>query len=631
MSSFVPWLFVAAVAACGCDVRTLPNELAARQRLLPPHLEALSTYSAGLGTTVLGYGTGFPVNRADGELQLAFLGEFERADGRKTRTDSVVGVRMRAGSELVWDQLGPYGHPFTQRGDELGTFRGTVGVRWITPDHLTLDDPEPLAVTFAIKPSIVVRRFTPLTARCEGPVRRAFGGLPYDLTVEAVGFVPRSFTYVVSAVDAGYEGDAVRNEVIDGATDSVVIVPPAVPLGARGYALVVRVRATDAGDRLLETTFAVGVHQPVEVTYGARPEVAEVYAPQVVSGCMHGGLTGRTVTYFERMAQTLERSTTYQWNQTWINSHSISASTSESVTTGISFKTGRDLTVSRRQDMANGWHLTNGFSVTMRDARTGHWSVETDTKDATSESTGMLESSNVKKGPAVPFSAICPYGPHATVFQVKPGTKVDPATLSYERVGPVASFTCLAYSLDLSTTIGFEDVTKQEDETSNKTARSVDEQAAAALSKRLLSETSLEGSEHTTDARSVTSSERQTATASATQKASSGTVQTTQSTTGTGADETNTVSSVNAIDTSFRGVILAGHYGVFYRQAMRLVSKGSIVAYDQCGAGEVVGDVSGSTYAWSPDLAQGPQCNPLPPSALPPYACLISPCTGNPR
>jgi hypothetical protein len=132
------WIAILLANACGFDGPSLP---AGQQAL--PHLEALSLYSASLGTPIRGHGSNFPLRVTDGRLQLIFRGTFTRIDGRTTPVNTAVDVRTQSGNTLVWDQLGPYSHPFTKRGEEPGTFRGTVGARLVRADNRQFDDPSP--------------------------------------------------------------------------------------------------------------------------------------------------------------------------------------------------------------------------------------------------------------------------------------------------------------------------------------------------------------------------------------------------------------------------------------------------------------------------------------------------------
>lgn len=88
------------------------------------------------------------------------------------------------------------------------------------------------------------------------------------------------------------------------------------------------------------------------------------------------------------------------------------------------------------------------------------------------------------------------------------------------------------------------------------------------------------------------------------------------------------VSSTQSVSRDFGGKVIARTYGVFYRQAIRMLRRAAVVTYNQCGAATVVGDVDFSDWAWSPDLALGNACPPLPASNLPAAACIIPPCAG---
>jgi hypothetical protein len=86
------------------------------------------------------------------------------------------------------------------------------------------------------------------------------------------------------------------------------------------------------------------------------------------------------------------------------------------------------------------------------------------------------------------------------------------------------------------------------------------------------------------------------------------------------------VSSSQTISRQFGGHVIAKTYGVFYRQALRLLRRAAVVTYNQCGAANVIADVDFHDWSWSPDLALGQSCPPLPASNLPSKACLVPPC-----
>lgn len=88
------------------------------------------------------------------------------------------------------------------------------------------------------------------------------------------------------------------------------------------------------------------------------------------------------------------------------------------------------------------------------------------------------------------------------------------------------------------------------------------------------------------------------------------------------------VSSSEVISRGFGGRVIAGTYGAFYRQTLRLLRRAALVAYNQCGYANMVGEVDFTDWTWSPDLALSNDCPPLPASNLPDAECVVGPCLG---
>jgi hypothetical protein len=76
----------------------------------------------------------------------------------------------------------------------------------------------------------------------------------------------------------------------------------------------------------------------------------------------------------------------------------------------------------------------------------------------------------------------------------------------------------------------------------------------------------------------------------------------------------------------FHAFLLPNHWGVFYRQAVRLAHDAEIVAYDLCGNETVVGQFTVTDYTWTPDLSMAASCPPFPDSQLPAAECFEPPC-----
>ena len=480
--------------------------------LLPPEVAALSTYQAPIGTLIEVYGSHFP-SRSDAQTMLVFRGTFDAEDGTSHPVNEAFETTRLDGGTLRWDDFGPYRVPFGP-GDRIGTFHGQVMAQTVGPDGEVLMEGEPLDISFRVQPSIMVHELQPVTASCGGPVKRGLGGAAYRVRVQALGFEPTSFTYTIAApAVADFEPVSVRHAAT-GRFDTVGeygdFIMPQVPSNLLAYGAVLTIQATDGDGALHQSSFAIGVHRPLEVYYNGNVGVAEIFAPTPVSACIPGGETGRDVEYNESMSETRSRAYTLSWNESWLSSHTVSSSTSSTV----------------------GLSETNGVGFATTDGEAFRWSM---------------------------------------------GGEVGGTIGISELV-----------SLGVKANFGIE----------NETSRTVENSRER--------ETGLTRSETTTDTESATDTVGG----------------------GTGESFSWEVSSTEAIARGFGGRVLPQTYGVFYRQTLRLLRRAVLVTYNQCGAAEVVGEVDFTDWAWSPDLALGSSCPPLPESNLPEAECIISPCSG---
>jgi len=584
------------------------------------HLSALSTYQAKLGTPIFGYGTQFPQGN-DARLQLAFHGTFLRQDGASFPVHTAVDVRSRTGSEVLWDSYGPYGHPFTSRGDEPGTFRGTVGIQQITPDNQVLLEASPRTVTFTVLPSLIVRAFTPLTAAsCKNQVLRAFGGLPYVLQVQSLGFSFRSITYTVSAPDAGLTDTTLAHSA-NHDSDLVVLQIPQVPETAHAYTLLFHVTTQEDQGTSHELSFAIGVHRPAEVIVTGETVVAEIYTPVAVSGCIPGGENNRTVMYTETKSETRHRTTQVQWNESWVRSHSVSNATTNVTTKGFSVTTGDSSTDTHANSNTNGWALTNGFSVSTTDGRDGTWSLGTMQSQATKTTQENNQSTTM--------SMTDSYGGRLFLANYDPTDNI--AHWLSGRSTSLIPMNELPIKGNYS--IGHDWVSQKKDKRSDSMSTGIGIKqtmgASTSVSQTQDVSRSLSGSEATTDTQSVTQTQSQTQQRSETQSTTQATMATQQNGMDQSTSDADIVSSSDIHSMSYSGLVLSGMYGTLYRQTIRLTTVGSVVMYDQCGNGEVAGTVKGQDYRFAPDLGVAANCPPLPPSNLEPYQCFDSQCTGS--
>lgn len=85
-----------------------------------------------------------------------------------------------------------------------------------------------------------------------------------------------------------------------------------------------------------------------------------------------------------------------------------------------------------------------------------------------------------------------------------------------------------------------------------------------------------------------------------------------------GFEVTSEVSSSEAQNLTISGFIIPGEFAVFYRQTLQLERTATLRQHGACGNVTPLGDVVVTDWVWSPDLAKGQACPPLPASNLPP-------------
>jgi hypothetical protein len=501
----------ALTGGCGAEtdlVQPEPPVDTADTRLL-----ALSTYSAPVGTTLEVFGSGFPTPR-NGRIELAFDGAFVGPNGARESVSFQTPARRVDASTLRWTSFGPYKNPFSTRGAQIGRFQGSVAARVIGPDGRAVGNPSaPLDIDFEVTPSIIVHELQPITASCNGGVVRALGGASYRLEVEAVGFTPVTFTYTISAPGVGLEPVSIRH-IARGARDVVgddgTLVFPRVPENRSAYSALLTVEARDAEGRVRQSAFAISVHRPIEVFYNGNVEVAEVMAPEPVTACIPGGVNGRNANYAESQSETRSRAYDVSWNQSWLQSHTVSSGSSETI----------------------GLTETNGVGFSTTDGRSFNWSL---------------------------------------------GTEVE---------GSFGIDKLVSVGVGASSQVGG-DVSRSNTNSRNR-QQGINESTTTTETESIGE--SMGGSQGESFSWSVSSSE--------------------------------------VISRGFGGRVIAGTYGVFYRQTLRLLRRAALVAYNQCGYATLVGEVDFTDWTWSPDLALGNSCPPLPESNLPPAECIVPPCTG---
>jgi hypothetical protein len=325
-----------------------------------PTLLAASRSEVSVGQALEFIGQGY-LSGTVGHTELHFDGEYFTEDGQTYSVNYRVRPHWGSGSRLVWANVGPFAVPFSPNGDELGTFIGTVtGVNVDRNGNEAWGEALPLDLRLG--PSIIVRDFQPVTATCERPARRLLGGFPYRITVEAVGIEPVNFTYQLLN-EPGLEGrPRIFRQPADGNMahfgDNGEFFISEVPRGQVFYIAELLITARDADGKTASTVFAFGVHRPVEYIDWGLPQIAQIEAPQPVSGCMAGGINGQNVRYTESETQSRSRQVSYHWDENWVREHSGQYSTSHEERNGVNTSYSRN----EEYGWSAEWNRSDSFS-----------------------------------------------------------------------------------------------------------------------------------------------------------------------------------------------------------------------------------------------------------------------------
>jgi hypothetical protein len=439
---------------------------------------------------------------------------------------------------------------------------------------------------------------------------------------------------------------------------------PRIPGDANGYKMVLLVDSVDEAGTLITTQFGMSVGRPIEFSNQVHYALAQLYTPKPMTGCMPGGPQGRIASYTDSQAETRQRSFTFTLSQNWVNSvthsqsegfqntwsstdgltlsrsvtdtsgWSTSESDSHSTTKSRSDTTGESvtngITVNGSATKSNTYNESNAFSFNLNGAHTDGSGVtigSSDDKGHTDSGTFELGASGKGNG-GIELNAI--------VVKVNLGGELGGSTKktwgNSDSTGHTDSqdnTTTQAdtngWSLGDTQTQGSSNTqsqTKGGSKSSSATGSASTTTGSASTVSHVDSQ-SLNGSTASTEGQSASHTD---STGGGTSKSSS--VGTTNSE-GEGNQASNgwTASSTQVVGKGFTGQIVAGTFGVFYRQMARYDYTNFLIEYDKCGNGEVAGIATLDDYTWAVDLAQHASCPPFPATDFPTSQCFLNPCT----
>lgn len=604
-TSFSILLLASALAGCAANMGGSPPTAAQG-----PRIDALVESTVEVGAPLRIRGAGFPALE-DGWVDVTFAGDFLPADGspREPAEITVPLATDSATGDVIWERFGVHRVPFGS-GHQLGRFEGFVyaTARYYDGTELTQDPDTWTLVSLDISPSVVVRDFVAVgdtwIADCAEPTPNAIHLVPYGMRVEALGFTPVAAHFRITEgllVDGAATNETTDVEAsIEGNQAAIVARFAPVPENVDGYKVGIQVDLEDEAGATHRITYPFTVRRPIQVYFTRPMEVAEIYQPEPVSGCIPGGVASLDVSYSESHAETRTRSVAHTestgWEQSYGTQHTETYGTADS--TGGSETDTRTVTATDTRSEGGSTVVTDMFSRTNSRTRTNTIDFSQSASDSYGWSVNDEHFSEVN-GEVGAEAGGTIFGVVNIGGSAKAGF-VDGTRSSVGTNGSATRGSSLGRGASDSTTASETESQSRAEGRHWDHTQSYSE--ANSFSRTSTWNTTKTYSEAETRSESIAMS------------------------LGTSDTETLTVSTTDAESLQTSGTVFAGMFGMWYRQTTRLARQGSIVAYDLCGNGTEVGQVGLDDWTWAPNLALGTECPP--PTNFPEAECRIEPCQG---
>ncbi|CAN5471012.1 hypothetical protein BH11MYX1_BH11MYX1_02580 [soil metagenome] len=330
----------------------------------PPTLLAMSASSISIGEPLNFVGGDFLNYSKAGHTEIRFKGTFKSTSGTTYAVDHRVRPEWIDGNHVTWAFVGPYSNPFTGKGgDQLGTFEGDVTAVNILGTDNNRVEAESVAVpaTLVFKPSLIIRDLQPLDASCDEPATHVLGGYAYKISVEAVGFTPKNFSYIIADSNGPprvFRTIAKAQTDTFGMNDELIFAP--VPDAQPFYLVDVGVMAVDTDGLEHKMELTIGVHRPIEYIDSGESKIAQIEQARPDSGCLSGGDTnGTTVSYTQTTTDTRTRTLGVTWDENWLNSVQNTHGGSQTTTNSVNWQVSHTDT----QNWEFGWMAQDSVEV----------------------------------------------------------------------------------------------------------------------------------------------------------------------------------------------------------------------------------------------------------------------------
>ena len=464
-----------------------------------------------------------------------------------------------------------------------------------------------------IDPSVIVNSFC-ASDSCESLTGNVLEGVKNKLTISFYNIAPVAVRYIITTPNDNFQifhefNSPIQEDWIEN------LVFEKVKEEYSSYISKIEILAYDINSNEAKTELPFRVVRPIEIKHFGNYELAEIYEPVPVTGCIPGTV-GNSVQYSESQTETRQTSVSVSYNKSWSDSSSTSLATSssEGISVNETNATVANSSLSESETQSESFSDTtaqgesSNVQFSTSDGENWSWSLD----ESQSQTSGTSQGENTNTG-VNGSTTVGASGEGSLPFLAKASGKVEVSAGIQRGWGSTNSTsesnstgTNRGYSTGGSSQNGRAFGSTQND------SRSYSLSGAYVLSSS------------TSNSVSESSSLSSGRVWNMSESISSGKV----ITEGNSESLSQTIVSSESSTTTFSysGYIPRGRYGTFFRQTSRYVKLSEIITYTLDGLPQHAGYVMMNTWAWAPDLSLGISCEQAGISNLPVSECVIPPC-----
>ena len=464
-----------------------------------------------------------------------------------------------------------------------------------------------------IGPSVIVNSLCS-SDNCETLSGNVIENVTNNLTVSFSGIMTTKVVYTITTPyeSISYEHDYPSPVNVDWLNN---IAMQSIPEDVQSYIALIDIKAYDESGEVAQTQLPFKVVRPIEVKHYGQYELAEIYEPIPVTGCIPGTV-GNSVQYSESQSETRQNSVSITFNKSW--SDSFSSNTSSSISEGVSVNetqgtvSSSSLSESETQSesFSNAYSQGESSNISFSTSDGENWSWSLGESQSETQGNSQTESGNTTVNGS---TSVGVSGEGSLPFLAKASGKVEVSAgiargwgNSESTSESNTSGTSTGYSTGGSSQNGRSYGSVQNDSRSHSLSGSY--VLSSSVSNSLSESSSLSSgrvwnmSESTSSGQVVTEGN------------------------GESLSETIVSSSSSSTTFSYGGYIPRGRYGMFFRQTSRYVRLSEIITYTEDGYPIHAGYIMMNTWAWAPELSVSNTCEDASKYSLPEAECLIQPC-----